>query len=59
MKTYTTEQLAEILQLDIETVRRFINEGKIGAFKAGRSWRATEDDLKIYMADSRNEAREK
>ena len=52
MKTYTTEQIAAILQLDGETIRRYIKQGKLKAMKFGRVWRVTEEELQRFMDES-------
>lgn len=54
MKLYTTEETSEILKLDIETVRRFISEKKIIAFKVGREWRIKEADLNSFIDKESN-----
>lgn len=54
MKYYTTQQVADILQLDVRTIRRNVNEGKIKAYKVGKSWRITEEDLKEYLTKKSN-----
>lgn len=48
-KLYTALQVAEALQLNEQTVLRFIREGKIKAIKVGRSYRIKEADLKAYL----------
>jgi len=53
MKTYTTEQLAKMFQVDQETIRNYIRGGRLGAFKSGRGWLVTEDDLTKYVDDNR------
>ena len=42
----TTRQVAEALQLDVSTVRKYIREGIIPATKVGHQWRVNCDDLK-------------
>lgn len=54
MKNYTTLQVAEILQLEPETIREYIRTGKMKAWKAGKEWRVTEDQLKEYMNERIN-----
>lgn len=49
MKNYTTRQVADVLQLDPEVVRRYVRGGKIKAFKIGNSWRVKEEDLKLFI----------
>lgn len=47
-KLYSISELTKILNLHPKTILRFIAEGKIKARKIGRSWRVTEDDLRVY-----------
>lgn len=47
-KLYSIADLTTILNLHPKTILRFIGEGKIKARKIGRSWRITEDDLRVY-----------
>ena len=54
MKTYTTEQIAEMFQVDQETIRNYIRDKKLGAFKSGRGWLVTEKDLYEYVEANRN-----
>lgn len=48
IKLYTILELKDILNLHPKTILRFIHEGKIKARKIGRSWRVSEDDLRVY-----------
>lgn len=41
----TVSQVAEFLQLSEMTTYKFVQEGKIPAFKIGRHWRIKRDDL--------------
>ena len=54
MKLFTTEEVAKILKIDPETVRRFVNEEKIIAFKVGREWRIKEGDLTNFIESNSN-----
>lgn len=47
-KLYTINELSSILNLHPKTILRFINEGKIKGNKIGRTWRVTEQDLKVF-----------
>lgn len=47
-KLYTISELTKILDLHPKTILRFIKEGKIEAVKIGRTWRVTENMLKVY-----------
>lgn len=56
MKLLTTKQVAEILQVNIEIVYRYIKTGKLKAFKLGRNgnnthkhWRIKSKDLRAFI----------
>jgi excisionase family DNA binding protein len=42
---YTTEDLAEILQLNPMTVQKMLKSGKLSGFKLGRRWYVLGKDL--------------
>jgi len=49
-KTYTTKQVAEILQVTIGTIKRYIKDGEIkGAVKVGKSWRISAESLREVL----------
>lgn len=45
MVFYTPEQIAKLLQVHLETVRRYIRNGEMKAGKIGRQYRISETDL--------------
>lgn len=45
----TVSQVAEYLQLSEMTTYKLVQEGKIPAFKIGRSWRVKRCDLDIFI----------
>jgi excisionase family DNA binding protein len=45
---YTVDQVAEIVGMHPKTIRRFIREGKLKAYKIGKQWRITGHDLSIF-----------
>ena len=45
----TISQVAAYLQLSEMTTYKLVQEGKIPAFKIGRSWRVKKDDLDILI----------
>ena len=45
----STEQVAEILGVHIDTVRRMIKERELPAKKLGRVWRVSRQELQIYL----------
>lgn len=49
-KALTLEEVAGILSLCTETVRREILRKRLRAFKAGREWRVWKCDLDDYAA---------
>lgn len=54
-KLYTTEEVAEILKYDVQTIRRFIREEKITAYKVGKEYRIKEEDLGIFLKKEADE----
>jgi len=50
MKVYTSEEVADLLSVGPETVRRWARAGKLKGAHLGRAgWRFTEDDLKNLL----------
>ncbi len=45
----STEEVAERLQVDEQTVRRWIKSGKLEAFKPGREWRISPAALEALL----------
>lgn len=54
MNIYTVIEVAEILKLDIETIRRYIYAKKIKAYKVGKEWRIEEKDLIEFIRRDSN-----
>lgn len=50
IKTYTRDELTEILQVSLTTVGTLINEGKIFSIRVGKSIRVPEWSLRAYLA---------
>lgn len=48
MKTYTLQEVADILQLSRRTIYEHARTGKLNAVKIGRFWRVTEDVLNDF-----------
>lgn len=42
---YTVEQVAKILQMHPETIRRNLKAGTIKGFKINQQWRISEDEI--------------
>jgi excisionase family DNA binding protein len=49
-KTYTREELTEILQVSLTTVGNLINAGEIFSIRVGKSIRVPEWSLQDYLA---------
>ncbi len=45
----TITEVAEYLKISEMTTYKFVQEGKIPAFKVGRHWRVQRSDLKEFM----------
>ena len=55
-KSYTTAQVAEILNLHKGTIRLWTEQGKFpNSFKIGRTWRITEQDINSLLEEMKNE----
>jgi excisionase family DNA binding protein len=48
MKFYKLDQVAEIMQMNTETVRRYIRRGELKAGLFGREYRVIEEDLREF-----------
>ena len=46
---YTLHEVEEILNVTQRTLYRWIDSGKIKAFKAGRTWRISEEALQEFI----------
>lgn len=51
----TTFEVAEKLRVDIETVRRLIQQKKLKAYKVGNSWRVYPEDLDAFVKERSNQ----
>lgn len=55
MKNYTVDEIAEVLEVSIKTIRRYIYSGKIGASKIGGQWRINQSQLDDYIKSTSSE----
>lgn len=55
MKIYTVNEVAEILRVSIESVRRYIKSGSLEAYKypGGRVWMVEEAAIKKFFEKSK------
>jgi len=42
-----------LLRVSVYTVRRWIKEGELPAYKVGRGWRISEADLSLWLGQQR------
>ncbi len=49
----TPKEVSRLLQVSVYTVRRWINEGELPAYKVGRLWRIDEADLNNWLHGQR------
>ncbi len=49
MQLYTLEEVASILRVSIQTVRRMISSGELQAIKVKGQWRIRKDVLEAYI----------
>lgn len=47
----TTEDVAELLELNIETIRRYIRGRKLKAIKIGREYRIRREDFEEFLEE--------
>lgn len=52
-KLYTCDEVAEIYRVKVITVWDWIKKKKLNAIKIGRSYRVSEDDLKVFEESRR------
>jgi excisionase family DNA binding protein len=51
IKFYTPEQIASLLQVNVVTVRRWLNSGKLKGYHLGRKlWRISQPQLEEFLA---------
>ncbi len=46
---YSIQSIAEILDVSVKTVRRWINRGELPAHKLGNQWRVSSLDLDVFL----------
>ena len=48
-KFYTPEQIAQLLQVNVVTVHRWLRDGKLKSIKLGRLWRVSSENLEEFV----------
>lgn len=49
MRTYTPQQAAEILQVHVQTLRRWLKRGEITGADTPAGWRLSEEDIQGWI----------
>jgi excisionase family DNA binding protein len=49
----TPEEVSDLLQVSVYTVRRWIKQGELPAYKVGRLWRIDKVDLSNWLDQQR------
>jgi putative molybdopterin biosynthesis protein len=49
----TPQEVSHILRVSVYTIRRWIKEGDLPAYKVGRGWRISHADLSLWLAQQR------
>lgn len=49
LQVYTVQEVAEILQLNEETIRRKLRSGELVGTNFGRTWRVTHENLTKFI----------
>lgn len=50
IKVYTLDEVAEILKVTKRTLYNYVKEGKLQAFKMGKYWRVTDENLQAFLS---------
>lgn len=53
MRFYTLAEIAEMMKLNQQTIRKYVREGKLKAALFGREYRVREDDLNAFYESQR------
>ena len=49
----TPKEVSDLLQVSVYTVRRWIKQGELPAYKVGRLWRINKGDLNRWLRQQR------
>jgi putative molybdopterin biosynthesis protein len=47
----TPQEVSELLRVSVYTVRRWIKDGDLPAYKVGRGWRISETEIDEWLRD--------
>lgn len=51
-KFYTTQEVADLLHLNVKTVRAMINQKRLRAVKIGNEYRVTDDHIRQFVEEN-------
>ena len=54
LKFYTTNEIAEMLKMNVQVIARKLQHGEIPGYKIGKDWRAKESDLMAWLEKHSN-----
>ena len=54
MKLYSLKDVADILDMNPETIKRYIHREELKAYKVGREWRIKVSDLEEFVFSESN-----
>jgi excisionase family DNA binding protein len=54
-KTYTVDEVADILKVHTRTIYRMLERGEMRGFKVGTAWRVSQESLDAFMRGERPE----
>jgi excisionase family DNA binding protein len=54
-RVLTPQQVAERLQVTVQTVVRWLRKGQLKGSKLGRLWRITEEDVDAFLQERRKD----
>jgi excisionase family DNA binding protein len=52
----TPQEVSSLLRVSVYTVRRWIKDGDLPAYKVGRSWRIRESDIGEWLSQNQSAA---
>ena len=54
LKFYTTNEIAELLKMNIQVIARKLKHGELAGYKIGKDWRVKESDLMEWLEGHSN-----
>ncbi len=58
LKFYTTNELADLLKMNVQVIARKLQSGELVGYKLGKDWRVTETDLMTWLDRCSNRHRQ-